>query len=112
MLNGKIVFDMEQYKHELEQIEVSKADKAKLERLLNSKEHTQFRGGVGSLGWFLDQCCPQLSLQQAELRREQSSPTIQELFRLNKVIRTAKVIESKIKIRSIPVGTSSLHGYL
>ena len=103
MLNGKIVFDMEQYKHELEQIEVSKADKAKLERLLNSKEHTQFRGGVGSLGWFLDQCCPQLSLQQAELRREQSSPTIQELFRLNKVIRTAKVIESKIKIRSIPV---------
>ena len=34
--------DMEQYKHELEQIEVSKADKTKPERLLNSKEHTQF----------------------------------------------------------------------
>ena len=29
MLNGEIVFDMEQYKHELEQIEVSKADKTK-----------------------------------------------------------------------------------
>ena len=27
MPNGEIVFDMEQYKHELEQIEVSKADK-------------------------------------------------------------------------------------
>ena len=29
MPNGEIVFDMEQYKHELEQIEVSKADKTK-----------------------------------------------------------------------------------
>ena len=52
MPNGEIVFDMEQYKHKLEQIEVSKADKTKPERILNSKEHTQFRGGVGSLGWF------------------------------------------------------------
>ena len=95
MPNGEIVCDMEQYKHELEQIDVSKADKTKPERLLNSKEHTQFRGGVGSLGWFVDHCCPQLSFQLAELRRKQASP--------NKVIRAAKVIESKIKIRSIPV---------
>ena len=103
MPNGDIVFDMEQYKHELEQIEVSKADKTKPERLLNSKEHTQFRGGVGSLGWFVDHCCPQLSFQLAELRRKQASPTVQDLLKLNKVIRAAKVIESKIKIRSIPV---------
>ena len=103
MLNGEIVFDMEQYKHELEQIEVSKADKTKPERILNSKEHTQFRGSVGSLGWLVDHCCPQLSFQLAEMRRKQSSPTVQDLLRLNKVIRTAKVIESKIKIRSIPV---------
>ena len=48
------MFDMEQYKHELEQIEVSKAYKTKPERILNSKEHAQFRGGVGSLGWFVD----------------------------------------------------------
>ena len=98
-----IVFDMEKDKHELEQIEVSKAEKTRPERILNSKEHTQFRGSVGSLGWFVDHCCPQLSFQLAELRRKQSSPTIQDLLRLNKVIRTAKVIESKIKIRSIPV---------
>ena len=103
MPNGEIVFDMEQFKHELEQIEVSKADKTKPERNLNTKEHTQFRGGVGSLGWFVDHCCPQLSFQLAELRRKQSSPTVQDLLRLNKVIRTAKVIETKIKVRSIPV---------
>ena len=59
MPNGEIAFDMEQYK--LEQIEVSKADKTKPERILNSKEHTQFRGGVGSLGWFVDHSCPQFS---------------------------------------------------
>ena len=41
MPNGEIVFDMELYKHELEQIEVSKADKTTPERLLNSEEHTQ-----------------------------------------------------------------------
>ena len=52
MPNGEVVFDVEQYKHEVEQIDVSKADTTKPERLLNSKEHTQFRGGVGSLGWF------------------------------------------------------------
>ena len=103
MPNGEIVFDMEQYKHELEHIEVSKADKTKPERLLNSKEHTQFRGGVGSLDWFVDHCCPQLSFQLAELRRKQASPTVQDLLKLNKVISAAKVIESKIKIRSIPV---------
>ena len=39
--NGEIVFDMEQYKHELAQVEVSKAVKTNLERILNSKEHTQ-----------------------------------------------------------------------
>ena len=65
MPHGEIVCDMEQYK--LEQIEVSKADKTKPERLLNSKEHIQFREGVGSLGWFVDHCCPQLSFQLAEL---------------------------------------------
>ena len=103
MLNGEIVCDMEQYKHELEQIDVSKADKTKPERVLNSKEQTQFRGGVGGLGWFVDHCCPQLSFQLAELRRKQASPTVQDLLKLNKVIRVAKVIERKIKIRSIPV---------
>ena len=56
---GEIVFDMDWYKHELEQIEVSKVDKTKPECLLNSKEHTRFQGGVGSLCWFVDHCCPQ-----------------------------------------------------
>ena len=40
MLNGEIVFDIEQYKHELEQLEVSKAERTKPKRILNSKEHT------------------------------------------------------------------------
>ena len=97
------MFDMEQCKHELEQVEVSKAEKTKPERILNSKEHTQFRESVGSLGWLVDHCCPQLTIQFAELRRKQSSPTVQDLLQLNKVIRTVKSIESKIKIRSIPV---------
>ena len=102
MPNGEIVCDMEQYKHELEQIDVSKADKTKPERVLNSKEHTQFRGGVGSLCWFVDHCFPQLAFQLAELRRKQASPTVQDLLKL-KVIRAVKVIESKIKIRRFPV---------
>ena len=43
MLNGEIVFDIEQYKHELEQLEVCKAERTKPKRILNSKEHTPFR---------------------------------------------------------------------
>ena len=34
-------------------------------------------------------------------KRKQASPTVQDLLKLNKVIRAAKVTESKIKIRSI-----------
>ena len=34
---------------------------------------------------------------------KQASPTVQDLLKLDKVIRAAKVVESKIKIRSIPV---------
>ena len=41
--SGEIVSDMEQYKHEREQLEVSKADKSKPASILNSKEHTQFQ---------------------------------------------------------------------
>ena len=37
MPNGEIVLDMEQYKHELEQTEVSKDDKTKPVRIMNSK---------------------------------------------------------------------------
>ena len=103
MPNGEIVFDMEQHQRELEQIEVSKTDKTKPERLLNSKEHIQFRGSVGSLGWFVDHCCSQFSFQLAELRRKYASPKVQDLLKLNKVFRAAKVIECKIKIRSTPV---------
>ena len=53
MPNGENVCDMEQYMHELEQIDVSKADKTKPERVLNSKEHTQFRGGVLAGLWII-----------------------------------------------------------
>ena len=87
---------------------MSKAYKTKPQRVLNSKEHTQLRGGVGSLRWIVDHCCPQLSFQLAELRRTQASPTVQDLLKHKKVIRAAKVIESKIKIRSIPVAHASI----
>ena len=92
MPNGEFVFDTEQFKHELEQIEVSKADKTKLERNLNTKEHTNSEEVLGVLGGIVDHCCQQVSFQLAELRRKQSSLTLQDLLRLNKVFRTAKVI--------------------
>ena len=94
--------DMEQYKHELEQIDVSKADKTKPERL-------ELKGAypIPRRRWESGLVCGSLlsavTIQLAELRRKQASPTVQELLKLNKVIRAAKVIESKIKIRNIPV---------
>ena len=51
----------------------------------------------------MDHYCPQLTFQLAELRRKQASPKVQDLLKLNKVIRAAKEIERKIMIRSIPV---------
>ena len=98
MPNEEIVLTWNSTSMSLNKLKCPRQTKTKPERILNSKEQTQFRGGVGSLGWFVDHCCPQLSFHLAELRRKQSSPTVQDLLRLNKVIRTAKVIESKIKI--------------
>ena len=43
MPNLDIGFDMEQFKHKLEQIEVSKADKTKPERNLKHESHDHFR---------------------------------------------------------------------
>ena len=51
MANYDIVIDMEHYKHELQQIEISKSDKAKHKKLLSAKEMTRYRGGIGSIEW-------------------------------------------------------------
>ena len=48
MANNEIMIDMEHYKRELQRIEVSKSDKAKLKRLLSVKGVTRHRGGLGS----------------------------------------------------------------
>ena len=63
MSNGDIVFDMEQFKHELEQIEVSKADKTKPERSLN----TEGAYPIPRRCWESRLACG--SFQLAELRR-------------------------------------------
>ena len=102
MANDEILIDMEHYKHELQQIEVSKSDKAKHERLLSAKETTSYRGGPGSIGWLLDHCCPQLSFGLSERPRRQSDATIQDVLKLNNMIRSAESIECKLKIRSVP----------
>ena len=78
MPNGEIVCDMEQYKHELEQIDVL--------RPTNQAQHPILRrrweSGPGL--WII--AVHSLSLQLAELRRKQASPTVQDLLKLNKVI--------------------------
>ena len=85
----------------LNKFDVSKDDKTEPERVLNSKEHTQFRGGVGSLGWFVDHSYHFRWQNFVENRRHRQFKI--DLLKLNKVIRAAKVIESTIKIGSIPV---------
>ena len=95
MSNGDIVFDMEQFKHELEQIEVSKADKTKLERSLN----TEGAYPIPRRCWESRLACGSLlstvTISACGTAPKQSSPTVQDLLRLNKVIRTAKVIENQ-----------------
>ena len=73
---------MEHYMHELPQIEVSKSDKLKLQRLLSAKEMTRYRGGLGRIGWLLDLCCPQLSLHSPERHRRQNDATIQDILKI------------------------------
>ena len=99
--NCEIMIDMEHCKHELQQIEVSKSDKAKPERLLSAREMTRYRGGLGNIGWLADHCCPPLSFDHSERRRRQNDATTQDMLKLNKMIRSTKSIECKLKIPSI-----------
>ena len=89
MANYETVVDMEHYKHELSQIEVSKVDKLRPEKLLSPREMTRDRGGLGSVGWLVDHCCPQLSFDFSERRRRQIDATFQDMLKLNKMLRSA-----------------------
>ena len=88
------MLDVGHCKHELQQIDVSKSDKAKLERLLSAKEMTRYRCGPGSIGCLVDHCCPQLPFDIPERRRRQNDATVQDMLKLNKMIRSAKSIVS------------------
>ena len=88
MANCEIKIDMEHYKHELQQIEVSESDKAQPERLLSAKGVARYRGGLGSIGWLVDYCCTQLCFDLSERRRRQNGASIQDMLR---------------KFRSIPI---------
>ena len=87
------------YKDDLQQVEVSKSDKAKPERLLSAKAMTRCCVGLGNIGWLVDHCCPQLYFHLSVWRRRQNDATIQDMLKLNKMIRFAKPIERKVKIR-------------
>ena len=81
MANYEIMIDTEHHKHELQQIEVSKSDKTKPERLLTATEMTRYRGGIGSVGWLVDRCCPQLSVDFSEWRGRQNDATIEDMLK-------------------------------
>ena len=102
MTNYEFMIDLEHYKHERQQIEVSKPDNAEPERPLSAKEMRRYRGGLESIGWLVDHCCPQLSFDLPERRRRQKDATIQDMLKLSHFLRTAKSSECKLKIRSIP----------
>ena len=73
------VVDMEHCGHGLSQIGVPKEDKLELERMLSTTAMTRYRGGLGSVRWLVDHCCPQLSSDPSQRRRRQNDATIQEL---------------------------------
>ena len=108
--NYEIMIDMEHHKHELHQLAISKPDKTKPERLLSTREMTRYSGGVGSVGWLVDHRCPQLSLDLSERRKRQEYATLQDMLQLNKMIRSVKPIECKLKIRSVPTKQMRLWG--
>ena len=103
MSNGEIMIDMGHHKHELSQVDVSNEDKLKPERLLTTQEMSRYRGGFGSIGWSVHHHQPQRSFDLSERRRRQHDATVQEVLKLNTMIRVAKSIKCKLKVPIIPV---------
>ena len=73
---------------------------------------TRYHGGLGSIGWTPDHCCPQLSFILSERRRRQNDATIQDTLKLNKTIPSAKSTECKLKIRSLPTNHLMVMGVM
>ena len=71
--------------------------------LMTAKEMTRYRRGLGSVGWLVDHCCPQLSFHFSERRTRENDATIQAMRNLNKIILSATTIEWKLMIRKITV---------
>ena len=99
MANNEIMIDREHYKHKLSQIDVLKSDKAKPEKLLSAKEMTLYRGLDGWLIIVVTTFLRPLREAQTTERRNHSGHAL----KFNKMIRSAKSIERKLKIRNIPI---------
>ena len=56
----------------------------------------------GNIEWMVDHWCPQLSIDLSERRRRQNDATIQDILKLNWMVQSAKSIECKMKVHSIP----------
>ena len=104
MANYEMMIDMDRCKHDLQQIEVSKSDMAKPERLLSAKEMTRYpRWPWKSLDGLLIIAVTQPSFGLSERLGRQNDETIQDMLKWNKMIRSARSIECKLKIHSIPI---------
>ena len=73
MSHHEIMIDIEHYKHELQQLEVSKSDKLKPESLLSAKEMSHYLAGLGSIEELIDHRCAHLSVDLSERRRRQTT---------------------------------------
>jgi len=109
--DGEIIVDMKHYmQNELTPIEVTKSDRATPERPLTDKEMTKYRGGLGSIGWLVDHCCPIVAYELSVLRRKGSEATVMDMLKLNKLIRKVQVMPCEIRIRPIPLNDTIFVG--
>ena len=67
---------------------------------------TRYRCDLGNIERLVDHCCPQLSFDFSEERRQQNDATIQDMLKLNNMMPSAKWIECKLKIPRIPINHS------
>ena len=69
---------------------LSENKEVKQETVLNSAEHTAYRGAVGSLLWASSTTRPDLAFDVALLSGATSSPTMRDLVLANNTVKRAK----------------------
>ncbi len=100
--SGEITTSMKDYSDELQTLSFGEKGTKDKKRVLDPRELTQYRGGVGALNWLQSQGRPDMAGRVIPLQRALAAPTVAEALELNATLEEARQ-HGGVEIRILPI---------